>query len=183
MSLNACVYCDCLEKGRLKKSLPRDLTIEVGGDGRPAVIKNRDRVQSSDPFWEELACEHAGHVLISHVLGDIGLLSTLRTELKREPGEFPVLLGKVVYDGTHTGDWLNLDDIGSLKAELEKLSRFKCAGEIPGTFVARMVEGTFQFDRGAYTTAGEADARMADFRKQMSELVDAALAVRKPISF
>lgn len=183
MSLDARVYCDCLEKGRLKKPLPTDITIKVDEDGCPLVLKNGEYIYTNDPFWEEFACEHEHHRLVFHALGNIALVRLLRTELEREAGEFPILLGRVVCNGTHCGDWLNLEDIGTLKAELEKLSRFKCAGDLPGTFVARMVEGTFQFEGGDYTSASEADAFMAHFREQMSELVDTALAVRKPISF
>jgi hypothetical protein len=61
--------------------------------------------------WVQESCEHEGHV-ISEPLGNITRIQHVREFLRGlqgDPGpKFPILLKKVVYDGTHTGDWLPL---------------------------------------------------------------------------
>jgi hypothetical protein len=55
------------------------------------------------------ACEHEGY-LASEFLGNITRVRNVREfvrGLQGNPGpKFPILLKKVVYDGTHTGDWV-----------------------------------------------------------------------------
>ncbi len=59
--------------------------------------------------WLAGACEHEGF-LLSMFLGNITRVKNLRgflRALQGSPGpRFPILLEKVLYDGTHTGDWI-----------------------------------------------------------------------------
>jgi hypothetical protein len=91
-------------------------------------------------------------------MGNLAQIELLRGELEREVAAFPVLLGKVVYSGTHAGDYLCLEDLPGVRTELEELERFVCSSESNQEYVDR-------------------------FRGQMIELVEAAQHVAKPISF
>ena len=82
----------------------------------------------------------------------------MRSELQREALAFPILLTKVLYSGTHAGDYLTLNDIADLKAELDRLGSFVCSQQGNQEYVDW-------------------------FRRQMTELVEAATRVGKPISF
>ncbi len=56
-------------------------------------------------------------------LGNSSHIATLRTEVRRvlEDDFSPLLLSKVLYDGTHSGDVIRREDIGLLKLELSVL--------------------------------------------------------------
>lgn len=180
MGLDACVFCDCLEKGRNLKPLPNDVVIKVGADGYASVERNGEEV------WEDLECEHQFRFLIRHRLGNIALVGFLRWELNREASSYPFLLKRVVYSGSHTGDWIGLDQLPELQAELQRLATFKCAGNAPKSFDwSRLLPNVFPFDlwRQNYSTAAESDRFMQTFRSQMLELIEVAKRAGKPISF
>jgi len=102
--------------------------------------------------------EHRGGVLLHHRLGNISLIGLLRSELQRDASCFPILLGKVLYSGTHAGDFLEVNLIPPLKTEVETLAGFKCSQPKEQCFLTQ-------------------------FQKQMSELISASLSVNKPIAF
>jgi hypothetical protein len=183
MGLDACVYCDCLEKGRLRNPLPKNISIKVEKDGYPVVVRNGEEIWADHPGASDYACEHERRQLLHHRLGNISLVGLLRAELSREASGFPLILQKVVYNGTHAGDWLGLEQIPQLQVELERLGGFKCVGNAPPAFLSRFLWSKFRMGRYHYTSAKEANAYMQNFRTQMIELVEAALTVRKPISF
>jgi len=72
--------------------------------------------------WVQESCEHEGF-LVSEFLGNITRAQHLRDFLRGLQGKpgprFPVLLKKVVYDGTHTGDWIPVNETPALLAEVE----------------------------------------------------------------
>ena len=72
--------------------------------GRPY----RRRMGAHDQWLAE-SCEHEGFIL-SFFLGNITKVGNLRSFLRHLQGKpgprFPILLEKVLYDGTHTGDWI-----------------------------------------------------------------------------
>ena len=67
------------------------------------------------------SCEHEGF-LVSEFLGNITRIQNVREFLRGlqgNPGpKFPVLLKKVVYDGTHTGDWVPIKQSPALLKEV-----------------------------------------------------------------
>ena len=75
------------------------------------------------------ACEHEG-LLVSEFLGNITRVQHVREFLRGlqgDPGpKFPVLLKKVVYDGTHTGDWIPVKQSPALLREVDA-----CVGTSP----------------------------------------------------
>jgi hypothetical protein len=111
-----------------------------------------------DQWLLHRACEHEDGVLLHHRIGNIALVSLLHSELSREAEKFPIVMEKILYSGTHAGDYLALDIVENLKAELDHLGELVCSNERSQKFVD-------------------------EFRQQLIELVKAALEVRKPISF
>jgi hypothetical protein len=161
MGLVAFVFCDCYEKGRLCTPPPGGVGLRVSPDGSLAPGRedcSLDELLAWDNWQARLACEHRRGELIHHRLGNISLIGRLRLELQREPSRFPVLLGKVVYSGSHAGDCLPIDLIQGLRSEIEELAHFKCS-------------------------TPESDDFMSRFRTQMQELIAASLSVMKPIVF
>jgi hypothetical protein len=161
MGLDAQVYCDCYEKGRLREPPPRDVSLRVELDGSLGRERDNGSLEDDvawDEWREQRACEHHGGVLLHHRLGNISLIGLLRAELQREPGDFPLLLTKVLYSGSHCGDFLPVDSVLTLQQEVEALSGLRCS-------------------------TPDADRFMAGFRAQMLELIAASLSVRMPIVF
>jgi hypothetical protein len=186
MGLDACVYCDCLEKGRLRKPLSSDVVVKLEPNGLPFLEKKGTTVWEDDPEWNDFLCEHDRRRLIHHRIGNIALVALLRWELNREATKYPFLLQKVVYNGIHANDWIGLDQFPQLQNELELLASFKCIGDAPKSFYwFRGLPKIFPFNLSQkhYSTAVESNKFMQDFRTQMLELVEVALRVGKPISF
>jgi len=72
--------------------------------------------------WLQESCEHEGF-LVCEPLGNITRIQHVREFLRHlqgDPGpKFPILLKKVVYDGTHTGDWLPARESAALLREVD----------------------------------------------------------------
>ena len=161
MGLDARVYCDCYLKGRLLEPPPPGVTLRLEPDGSLGCERDVDAIQFGLEwdFWrEERACQHTGGVLLHQRLGNISLIGLLRAELQREADRFPILLTRVIFSGSHAGDYLTVETIPALRRELELLGDFRCSTR-------------------------EADSFMAQFRAQMLELAATALSVAKPIAF
>lgn len=160
MSLDAHVYCDCYEKGKLSDPPPKGYSLELEEDGSLGYERDPNLIEYGFPWdeWRRCACEHTDGVLLHHRLGNISLIGLLRLELQREPNRFPILVTKVVYNGSHAGDYLTVEEVRALQRELELLGEFKCSTR-------------------------EAQGFMTVFREQMLELVAAAISINKPIVF
>ncbi len=159
MGLDATVYCDCFEIGRLKELPPDPALAYVCANGSLDCRSEDSEVLSAFDEWlQESACEHGEGVLVSHGIGNATHVGLLRRELEKDAEKFPILLEKVLYSGTHTGDYLSGTEILKLQKELKTLATFVASGKDIQTFVD-------------------------EFRMQMDELANAALTVGKPISF
>ena len=157
MGLDATVYCNCFEIGKLKE-VPPCRSVFVADDGSlDCRCKDLNEILAFDR-WRLGACDHPNGVLLHHRIGNLVQVGLLRSELSRESTTFPVLLTKVLYSGMHSGDYLLLKDLTDGAFELERLDRLVCATP--------------------------ANQECVDFfRKQMGELVESALSVGKPIAF
>lgn len=111
-----------------------------------------------DEWFQETVCEHEEGVIVSHRIGSATHVGLLRKELEKDAKKFPVLLEKVLYSGTHTGDYLSGRKILKLQRELKVLAKFAASSKSSQSIVD-------------------------EFREQMEELANSALAVEKPISF
>jgi hypothetical protein len=161
MGLDAFIFCDCYEKGRLRELPPTGVLLRVGPDGS-LDREHDDGTLESDIAWDtwryQRACDHWGGILLRHHLGNIALIGLLRAELEREAARFPIVATKVVYSGSHAGNYLPVETIPALQRELELLQEFQCS-------------------------TSEAASFMSEFRAQMSELAMTALSIGKPIAF
>ncbi len=87
MSLDAFVFCDCFERGRLKEAPPPGCRIVVGTNGRvdnagEATLEGQ--LAFDDWRWYRM-CEHQEGILVHHRIGNMGLVGILRAELRRFP--------------------------------------------------------------------------------------------------
>ncbi len=158
MGLDATVYCNCFETGRLKESAPCP-QVSISADGSlDCGSEDLEKLLAFDQWLLHRACEHPNGVLLHHHIGNLAQVGLLRSELGREVEAFSILLSKVLYSGTHTGDYLLPEDLSNVQAELDRLDKFVSSSE---------------------RNQEDVDS----FRLQMLELVGAALRVGKPISF
>lgn len=165
MGLDAWVWCDCVEKGRLRVPHPfPDLLCldETGGPDissqDPAIIERHDEWLLRSP------CEHNECTLMSHYLGNIGQIEHLRASLDAlrpsAQATFPVLRTRVIHSGSHCGDFLPVSEVEKLKQEVTELRRLDFS--------------LLKADDAAQWTG---------FLQQLDDLIAASLSVGKPIVF
>jgi len=122
MSLDAFVRCNCVRDGKARPHPFADRLIFderrepcLSGDISEEDWETHDR-------WLAESCEHSGF-LVGESLGNITLAKHLRDFLRGLQGDpaprFPILLKKVIYDGTHTGDWIGSKDAARLLQEVD----------------------------------------------------------------
>jgi hypothetical protein len=162
MSVNAVVYCDCVERGRLTTPHPRPDLLFVDEKGAPDISSNDPRAIEAHDRWESLRpCEHEHFWLIERWLGNVALIGSIRALLKQystDPAvEYPVLWSKVIYDGSHSGDFLTSDTVQQLSDEVDRLTRME----------------NHHADTGP----------LMELLRKLGELVQASLSVKKAIAF
>jgi hypothetical protein len=115
--------CAVLASGRERPSrtrFPDRLTFDESGEPTLTGDPSEEEWEAHDQ-WVGESCEHEGY-LLSMFLGNITRLGNLRTFLRGLQGSpgprFPILLEKVLYDGTHTGDWISSKDAAKLLKEV-----------------------------------------------------------------
>jgi hypothetical protein len=157
MALEARVYCNCFEAGKLLIPPPRPDQIYVAEDGGLACT-DLYHLYEFEEWLEKYACAHVGGVALQHHLGSPGVIAFLRDEFERTADEFPVLLGKVLYNANHSGDFLSVQDLKDLFAETIHLA-------------------------GLHSDDAEEENLLRDFERQLKELITCAIQMRKPIVF
>lgn len=124
MGLDAHVRCRCIQDGRAKPHpFPERLIVDETANpvltGEPS-----DEESTVHDRWLAESCEHAGY-LVSERLGNISMIAHLREFLRALQGDpgprFPILLAKVVYDGTHSGDWISSEKAAGLLQEVNTI--------------------------------------------------------------
>jgi hypothetical protein len=160
MGLDAVVYCDCYEKFRTRRPPPQPEFVYVDQNGQVCLKWDAVGADQNAFFeWLKEACDHGPMgELVWHRLGNVATIGAVRSLLAESGQDFPTLLTKVVYDGTHAGDWLTLSDVERLGSELRRLSTVHADDD----FVESVIR---------------------QFERQMSELAAAATRTRKPIAF
>ena len=160
MGLDACVYCNCYESGKLHTLPPRSELVYVDQDGALAC-----RDEGDDDLYFEFtrwlhnqACEHIDGIVVHCRIGNTALVGLLRKELESNQGIFPLVVGKVLYSGTHGGDYIKVSDVVEMQGEIKQLSKI-------------------------HSNNSKTEAILRGFEEQMSELVECSLKMNKPISF
>jgi hypothetical protein len=158
MGLDAVVCCDCFERGRLRVQPDPNWHVYVDVTGyRTTDVKDRQEAMAFDK-WDVDACEHELGVFLHCRIGNIMTVALLREELSKAADSFPIILSKVIYDGTHGGDHLTVDEVAELLNELNMLE-------------ARHSENSLREEYLRY------------FEGQLRNLIDTSLKLNKPISF
>ena len=84
MSLNAVVYCDCIEKGRLKIPHPRPDLLFIDEMSAPDISSTDPLDMEAHDRWESLRpCQHKNSWLIERGLGNVSLIGSIRSLLKQ----------------------------------------------------------------------------------------------------
>jgi len=81
--------------------------------------------ETGEVYFEngELSRKHRHQLqAVEHRLGDITEISALREEATRLIGPESVVLQKVLYSGTHSGDTIPVESLASLSAELNSIT-------------------------------------------------------------
>jgi hypothetical protein len=123
MSLDAFVRCNCIRDGKAKPHpLAERLIFDKRGEPSLSGDASEEAWEAHDRWLGE-SCEHNGF-LVGESLGNITLAKHLRDFLRGLQGDpaprFPILLKKkVVYDGTHTGDWIGNKEAVRLLQEVD----------------------------------------------------------------
>jgi hypothetical protein len=81
-------------------------------------------------------------VAIAKPLGNLHVIARLRDELTGALAEDSVVHAKILYSGTHTGDWLPLSALGDVEAELFVIEQFLAGrkSRLLDEFIANMRE-------------------------------------------
>jgi hypothetical protein len=163
MGLDAFVYCDCLEKKRLKTPHPFPKLLIILPDGSPDIRSKDPKKQEMHDHWmEKQACRHEQCMLAGEYLGNIGWIDLIWKEIEkisqRSGHQFPVLCDQVIYCGSHTGDYLSLKDVRRLEKEIAILRKRDVAKTGP-------------------------TKRLKEFLSKLEKIVKASLKVGKPIAF
>ena len=122
MALDAYVRCRCIQDGLAKPHpYPARLALDESGAAYLTGDPSDEELDAHDR-WFAASCEHGGY-LLSAFLGNITKIAHLRDFLKGLQGKpgprFRILLEEVIYDGTHTGDWLPTSESSALLREVE----------------------------------------------------------------
>ena len=110
MSLDAFVGCTCIRDDQAKPHpFPDRLTFDECGEPILTGDLSEEKWDAHD-HWLGESCQHQGY-LLSFFLGNVTRVKKLRGFLRGLQGtsgpRFPILLEKVLYEGTHTGDWIS----------------------------------------------------------------------------
>ena len=159
MGLDASVYCDCFERGRLRTPPRPEWGVHVDEEGgRSPTTKDLDEQIAFDAWNYRDACEHENGVLLHQRLGNISLIGLFRQLLNAHVDRLPVIVKKIIYSGSHAGDSLSLEIVEQLGAEIEALGQIH------------------ERDR-------KNEQFLRDFEQQLRELVECSRKVGKPIVF
>lgn len=159
MTLDAVVFCDCFERGRLLSPPPVGCRLSVAESGLLMCGSDDLNTQIAFDRWRfDQACAHENGALVKHDIGNIALVAELRAALQSEPDSFPMLLSRVLCNGTHCCDFIPAHEVPRLLPEVEALA-------------------------GIHGTDSRREHSLREFESQLRKLVEASLAVGKPIMF
>jgi hypothetical protein len=158
MGLDAVVYCDCFESGRLRVQPDPNWKVYVDSDGKRTSDAKLQEAMAFDRWDDVNACEHESGIFLHCRIGNITKIAFLREELSRAADAFPIILSMVIYNGSHGGDHLTVDEVAELQNELEMLE-------------IRHAEN------------GLIEDYLRHFEEQLRVLINTSLKLNKPIAF
>jgi hypothetical protein len=130
MGLDAVIFCNCVETGKLRVPHPFPRLLYALKNGRPAIRSVDTAKIAKHVAWTELPpCKHEDMMVDGCSLGNaggVGVIYKVLSHAQKPPKTtFPILLNKVFYSGTHCMDFLTLTQIRKLDVELKKLRQLK----------------------------------------------------------
>lgn len=128
MSLDAGVMCSCLRDGMAAPHPHPDLLVldETGYPDLRDWERRTAAEKAAHREWERYRCEHRGGFLVDERLGNVTLVRFVRSTLielskPQEPFDaFPVMLQRVVYNGSHVGDSIDPQLAAKLLDEVKR---------------------------------------------------------------
>jgi len=128
MGVSACVYCNCLEKGLLASQPKSEWNVFVDSDGSRSTEGLDLEAELEFDQWNESACEHESGIYLRRPIGNVSLVGMLREQLSANgTGKtFPILVGHVLYNGTHGGDSVPMELMPQLREEVSQLFVVHC---------------------------------------------------------
>jgi hypothetical protein len=130
MGLSAVVYTN---RRNLKTNVIDDKYLEVDKETGEIFIIDEANLNLNLP--EEF------FVAISYRIGNVSTVNHLHKEISRVLSEGSVILGKILYSGSHCGDKLALSDLSILKTEIIFLKReLRNRSSILEAFTENMLE-------------------------------------------
>jgi hypothetical protein len=158
MGLDAVVFCDCYEKGRIKRLPPELSPVYVLPNGSLEPRSDDPEVLDRFDAWRVHACRHEEGMIAGDYLGNAGYIACLVAAVWSQRKLFPILVSKVIYDGTHCGDYLSLRDVSKLAVELDRLKSLRTGDK-------------------------SLDKNLQLLRRKLEKLVTMSLKIKKPIAF
>jgi hypothetical protein len=129
MGLDAAIFCNCVETKKLKVSHPFPRLLYILKNGRPEIrSKEAAKIAAHDAWMALPPCKHEGMMVDGCSLGNatgVGVIYEALSSAKMPRTEFPILLNKVYYSGTHCGDFLTKAQVRRLDVELKQLRKLK----------------------------------------------------------
>ena len=123
MGLDASVHCNCVKEGKAPPH-PFPELLAFDETGEPTLKSAGDidvKLWLKHDKWYRDSCPHSGY-LVEKRLGNMASVAYVRGFLEEHvPNGFPVLLERVVYTGTHSGDWVAAGDVPQLLTETRRL--------------------------------------------------------------
>jgi hypothetical protein len=125
MELEAFVYCDCVEKKRLRIPHPHPRLLYISSNGCPKVRTKDPALMREHTDWKESnPCtrrSHEGLIIAGYTLENAWWITQILEVSPKGRSRYPVLLGKVFYSSTHACDHLTVAQVRRLATELKKL--------------------------------------------------------------
>lgn len=122
MGLDAHVYCRCISDRIARQHPFPELLVFSSVEGAYLCGPATERHHEVHDKWFDNSCAHHGYAArerLGNIAGVALIKETLECAEDRTALRFPLFLRKVVYDGTHTGDHIELGDIPALIKEIE----------------------------------------------------------------
>ena len=141
MGIDAWVGCSCIKDGiAAPHPLPQLLRFQETGEP-PLDVSAEPSLEQwlQHDRWLKTACSH-GRRLVSKRLGNIALIDYIREYVESLPqGDLRMIRERVIYDGTHCGDWVFASDSARLLEEARNL-RERTTDPSIGHFADALIE-------------------------------------------
>ena len=158
MQLQATVFCDCFERGRLLVQPHPEWHVEVDDTGRRHRSTPRAGADDLDAEeeWTWSACEHPGGKLATAALGSDDGIRHVRERIAPHAATFPIL-------------------VAILRQDVSPWEKFVAPSQLEALIAEAMRLGNIQGARR--------DGHLRHFEDELRRMIEAALPARRPIAF